>query len=765
MNQIEDLVSALRSGTLDPKNLLNRMEELDVSDINPINDSSYRISQIKESTLTASQLNGGNSTGNSCGGGMGFSSGFNPYSSQHLNISSLKQRTSINNLSNVKSLERIDERNRVYSDQSLKSTSTQHILSQVDSPQIMESKMIHRQESISVFSDEIDYPYVSVVNKPKSSFIQNLDIKITNTSETPNLQLNQNQQQQDMRDRDRDSLSFSITQREEEELKQCTFKPQLCPNSLKMAQNNEKIESKADKIARLKILRQQNLKAIQEYREQMQFQENCTFKPQICENSSIIMQNRILKMQQTESFDSYYPAHCTNDCKEDTISHKPTVNEIKPQHISQELNRYLNRDVVERLTSPANELQKYVRNSSTNKNTDSSNKVLNILMNSSSNQGNTFKNQIQQNDKSSKESFKTVVDQSKNLSFSELKTFWLLLPIRSTAQNSLRQDNELEQQDSTPIKYPNYLGQTNNQSQNLKTFQTESQERDIQTLQASNNHRHNRESFSQGKIHQTAEEYTEYCKRRTTVKKAGFIMKNSIKPQSRESRDSQQVSKINVNISNQDHQGQKFMSEMNFDQRQKALLQQKQAKQQQQQQVLQAKSSATFNQNNQRPSLMKSKQNSLTSFNERLEQDNQKRQVKQVQLKQQAKYSFHPQITEKAKQLEDKQEIERRVKQKAQQKQQQYRIMQQNKENQEASMSQSNYSQHGVKSEHQSSRSSMIALYQHVEPKLKKDNMQECVKQIQENLKTKYMRIKEKQDKMREIKELEECTHQPKINK
>lgn len=35
---------------------------------------------------------------------------------------------------------------------------------------------------------------------------------------------------------------------DDEELKECSFKPQLCKNSLRLAEHNEKIETKADKI-------------------------------------------------------------------------------------------------------------------------------------------------------------------------------------------------------------------------------------------------------------------------------------------------------------------------------------------------------------------------------------------------------------------------------------------------------------------------------------------------------------------------------------
>ena len=60
---------------------------------------------------------------------------------------------------------------------------------------------------------------------------------------------------------------------------------------------------------------------------------------------------------------------------------------------------------------------------------------------------------------------------------------------------------------------------------------------------------------------------------------------------------------------------------------------------------------------------------------------------------------------------------------------------------------------------------SSLLKYQHIEPKLKLESMQESVREIQEKLKMKYTALKEKCLLEREQKELEECTYHPKINK
>ena len=49
-------------------------------------------------------------------------------------------------------------------------------------------------------------------------------------------------------------------ERDVKELSECSFKPQLCRKSIEITRGKEKIESKADKIQKLKQKKIENLK-------------------------------------------------------------------------------------------------------------------------------------------------------------------------------------------------------------------------------------------------------------------------------------------------------------------------------------------------------------------------------------------------------------------------------------------------------------------------------------------------------------------------
>ena len=66
-----------------------------------------------------------------------------------------------------------------------------------------------------------------------------------------------------------------------------------------------------------------NLKAIQDFKEQQKFEQDCTFKPQINQKSVEL----VIKRMQDKLEEEYYPKHRLEDYDSNN-TYRPKVNEI-----------------------------------------------------------------------------------------------------------------------------------------------------------------------------------------------------------------------------------------------------------------------------------------------------------------------------------------------------------------------------------------------------------------------------------------------------
>eukprot|EP00347_Sterkiella_histriomuscorum_P003906 403362486 len=367
MNEIEDLVAAMKTGRLDPSKLLSRIEELEYSNnFDPYDDenlSGYNFGQYKnknylnditptsnpssiyssQAQLIAKHDSISNFSENTYGAATDIDFPFvsatvkNQLTASKFSISDLKQKSSLKHIEGVsndkkanvqKSQEKIIQCDRFrkfeFNDKEninlsqVDMNSFHHpqplqiqIISPINSEQPLTLKIHPTQQN----SDEKQIASKSQRNSKNSnknnSRLSSQRRSQRNSVKSPKKEYQQTQNNGDFQKYEsQNSLQLTtVEQREEEELRECTFKPQLNSNSLRLAQNNEKIESKAEKIAKLKIQRQINMKAIQEYREQLKIQENCTFKPQINQKSEKMVENRIKQIQECQNYDEQYLGH------------------------------------------------------------------------------------------------------------------------------------------------------------------------------------------------------------------------------------------------------------------------------------------------------------------------------------------------------------------------------------------------------------------------------------------------------------------------